>query len=70
MKPKVSLPYSQEFATGFYLKPEESNLHPHTLFKGSTEELLGACVCHQYERLTYVAEWVKMMVRYMEMCPS
>jgi hypothetical protein len=31
--PKGSLSYSEEPATGFYHKPDESSQHPHYLFK-------------------------------------
>jgi hypothetical protein len=32
MEPKASLPSSQEPAIGYYPEPDESNLHPPTLF--------------------------------------
>jgi hypothetical protein len=32
MKPKVSWPYSQEPATGFYYEPDESSPHSRTLY--------------------------------------
>jgi hypothetical protein len=62
MEPESWLPYSQEFATGPYPKPDESTPHPHiytvskihfNIILSPTRGFYQAASCLQYFRLKF-----------------